>query len=455
MKKYFSEELQVKNNLENQLIKTKLEAEVIGLQKYTVKVSALKDEPNLLNNEKDFYIDVLDGRQRILLLTEAPHPDINAIKSAITQNENYELNVAYFNEFKGQVSDYNLLIFYQIAANATQDKLLKEAKENRVASLFIAGTSSNLFALNSQDIGLVIDSKSQQMNQVTASFNEGFPLFKISEETHSALSKMPPLLAPFGEYKQTDQNFVLLSQQVGSVKTNNPLLSFSEKEGRKMAYLTAEGLWRWRIADYAANMNHHAINELIVKTVQFLAVKADKSYFRISHDESFYENESFRIDAQLYNESYELTNEPEINFELTSDEGLEFSYTFSRNNEAYFLNISGLPVGNYSYISKTKLGSKELQEKGQFTIKARQLEAQQTIANHNLLFQLAENSGGELIYPQNLLQVIDKIKSKEEIASVAFQEEEIEDIINLKWIFFLIIALLSLEWFARKRAGAY
>lgn len=451
----FAESFEIASDLENLLIKTNIEAEKVGLQKYSVRVSGLIEELNLLNNQKDFYIDVLDGRQRILILTEAPHPDINAIKSALNQNENYEVAVSKYADFKEEIKDFNLVVFYQLTNNAAKDPFLADAKQDKISSLFIAGASSNLFALNQQELGIVIDAKSQEMNLVNPNFNEGFPLFQLSDETKSALRKMPPLLAPFGNYKQTDQNFILFNQQIGTVKTNYPLLSFSENEGRKVGYLIAEGLWRWRIANYAATGDHTAVNELITKTVQFLAVKSDKSYFRISHEEAFYENESFRIDAQLYNESYELTNEPEIDIEIVDENGLAYSYVFSRNTEAYFLNVSGLPVGSYSYASKVKLGGKEFTENGQFTIKARQLEAQQTIANHNMLFQLSQNSGGELLYPKDMLRLIEKIKAREDISSVAFQEEEIEDVINLRWIFFLIIGLFTIEWFIRKRGGAY
>ena len=36
-----------------------------------------------LNNVKDVFVDIIDGRQKILLLANAPHPDLGAIKNAI------------------------------------------------------------------------------------------------------------------------------------------------------------------------------------------------------------------------------------------------------------------------------------------------------------------------------------------------------------------------------------
>jgi hypothetical protein len=451
----FTELITLTSNLETKVIKTNLTASNKGLQRYTVIVNSIEGEFNILNNEKDFYIDVIDGRQRILLLTEAPHPDINAIKAAIKNNANYELVVSNTEEFKGEIADYNLILFYQIPSTKSNSKWLDQAIEQRVATLHFVGNSSSIFELNNLNLGLRIDSKSTSNNEVMATINLGFPLFKLSEKTELSIEKFPPLISPFGKYIQTGQNFVLLNQKIGLVKTQNPLLNFLETDGLKHGLLLGEGLWRWRMADFAENGNHNASNELILKTIQYLAVKADKSYFRISHAESFYENESIRIEAQLYNKSYELTTEPEINILFTDTEGIEYPYSFNKKENTYFLNIPDLPVGNYNYKSKVLFGSKELIEEGQFSIKRIQLEEAQTIANHNLLYQLAEKSDGKMFYPSNISGLFDEINSREDIASISYQEEEIEDVINLKWIFFLLLSLLSIEWFLRKQGGAY
>jgi hypothetical protein len=53
------------------------------------------------------------------------------------------------------------------------------------------------------------------------------------------------------------------------------------------------------------------------------------------------------------------------------------------------------------------------------------------------------------------LSIVEKINAREDISSVSYMNEEVEDIINLKWIFFVLLALLSIEWFIRKRGGAY
>ena len=119
------------------------------------------------------------------------------------------------------------------------------------------------------------------------------------------------------------------------------------------------------------------------------------------------------------------------------------------------MNISALPIGSYNYVSTTELAGKTFTEKGQFSVKKIQLESAETTANHNLLFQLAIESGGKVVYPKDLNKLKEILQQREDLVATTYLEEELEEIINMKWIFFILISLLSFEWFIRKFGGAY
>ena len=65
-----------------------------------------------MNNQTKAYIDVLESKQKILLLTEITHPDISAISKA-SNNQNIDLSIKNKSDFDGNFSAYNLLIAYQ------------------------------------------------------------------------------------------------------------------------------------------------------------------------------------------------------------------------------------------------------------------------------------------------------------------------------------------------------
>src|SRR5690606_37223105 len=77
------EKIELNSSSDFQTVRFNLKAEEVGLQRYTVVLEGFEGEVNLENNKRDFYIDVLDGRQQILLLYDGPHPDIAAINSAL------------------------------------------------------------------------------------------------------------------------------------------------------------------------------------------------------------------------------------------------------------------------------------------------------------------------------------------------------------------------------------
>ena len=113
--------------------------------------------------------------------------------------------------------------------------------------------------------------------------------------------------------------------------------------------------------------------------------------------------------------------------------------------------INGLKVGNYKYQSKVIQSGKELIYNGQFSIIPLNLEKMNTIGDPQLLSTLSLKYGGKSFDIKgfnNLLNEISKIESNIQ----SYIEESKNDLINFKWIFTILLLLLSLEWFLRKKS---
>ncbi len=453
----FSENIAISSD--NQLIelKTQLNAERVGIQAYKVKVSSLENEENLANNVREFYIDVIDSRQKILLLYATPHPDVNAIRQSLQNSENYELTVADFEKFKGEIKDFSLLILHQVPAPKSlwAKEFLDKVRQQKLATFCIATAFTDWNLFNAQPYPLTLIPNGQATNEVQPQINERFTLFTLTEKEQKAIRNFSPLFVPLGNFRNKGENHVLFKQQIGAVETEYPMLAFSDREGFKSGALIGDGLWRWRLQNFAELNNHQVFDGLINKIVQYLAVKADKSFIRLKHEKKFLENETVRLDLQLFNQSYEAVNEPEVEISLKDAEGNEYNYVFSRNEQAYFLEIEGLPSGNYSYRASSSMDGRQLVKQGEFAVEELQLEKVNTVADHNLLFQLSKQSGGRMISRDSLKYLPEILKQNNQLSSIAYTHEKVEDIINLKWIFYILLGLLSLEWFLRKYHGAY
>jgi hypothetical protein len=430
-----------------------LEAKEVGVQHYRVNLSSIDNEISIVNNVKDIYIEVLDGRQNILILANAPHPDVKALKLSIESNENYKVTSQLLNEFEGKIEPYSLVIIHQLPNNTNQ--VFNKVVESNVSILYILGSQTVVSKFNTLNTGLNISNPRNKLNEILPQMAPNFPLFNLSESVQKSINAMPPLLGQFGNYHLKTKGYVLLNQKIGSVETDNPLMVFFQDNGKKAAIIAAEGFWKWRMQDFLKNKNHNNFDELINKTVQFLSVKEDKSRFRVVTKNIHFENEEIQINAELYNNSYELINDPEINIDLVEENGDKYNFVFNRTSKAYVLNAGILPPGFYNYTARVILSDKEYTASGKFQIKNLLLEANNTIANHQLLQNIAEKFGGKLFYPKQMDNISNEIMDNSNIASIIYEENDLKELISLKWIFFVLITLLSFEWFLRKRNGAY
>lgn len=452
----FRKQIDIANNNYHASVPVILEAKTKGIHHYKVKLSEVAGEITTSNNEKDVFIEVMENKQKILLIANSPHPDLSALKQSIESNENYEVKTVFIDKFDGNVNDYNAVILHQIPANTNPaNNLLLNLKSKNIPVWYILGTESSIGVFNSLSIGLTINDSRNKSNDAIPVYMKDFSLFTLTDATKKNLAQFPPLVAPFGSYKTTSNIYPMLQQQIGSVKTDYPLLFFKQDGESKLCVLACEGLWKWRLTDYMLNQNHESFNEIITKIIQFLSVRDDKSKFRVYSKHNYSENEVLQFDAEVFNDSYELINTPEVHLEIINQEKKNFPFTFSKTDKAYTLKAGYLPVGDYSYNASVKVGDKTLSASGVFSVSALQVESNETIANHSLLFSLAKDHGGAMVYPKNLNDIAKMIAAREDIKSVSYEHKQLKDLINLKWVFFLLLALVSLEWFLRKRSGSY
>lgn len=428
-----------------------------GIHQYRVLIKTLQGELNKTNNQYDLFVEVLDARQKILLLADAPHPDIAALKAAIENNKNYDLTVRFAKEYASDWRDYSLVILHKLPnASATGKLIADNLSAASVPVWIITGEEPSVAELNKMQQLLRLSGGTGKGDETTASGNAGFNLFVMEEEKMKTIERFPPLLSPYGDYTLSANAQVLFYQKLGAVSTRQPLMSFSQPGGRKMAMICGENLWKWRMHDFLLNNNHKTFDELVSKTVQYLATKDDQKQFRVSVAKNvFTDNEKVWLDAELYNESFELINSSEASCIIKNAEGKEYPYTFSKSGKRYILDAGYLPTGTYTVQGKTSYNNKELRDNAAFHVVAVQLETAITVADHNLMNRLATDHGGYMFYSNQLDVLADTLLQSVYAKPTLNEKIETRSVINLVWILLLIVTLVSVEWFIRKWSGGY
>ena len=434
-----------------------LDADQSGVQRYRISLTKTGEEVTVANNSKDIFVDILDARQKILILANSPHPDLTAIKQSISSNKNYEIEMAYINQTGLDVGQFDFVILHQLPSKTNDaSAVLLQLYEKKIPRLYILGTQSDYGKISKIQPLIDIQANGSNTNDVQAKVATNFNLFNIPEELVTELPKFAPLLAPFGEFKDNANTEVLLYQRIGKIDTKYPLLLFGEQNDIKMGVLCAEGIWKWRLFNYLQNENHEIFDELLSKSVQYLSLKEDKRKFRVSLPKNiFNENESIVLDAELYNQSYELINDPDVSLVITDGEGKKFNYTFNKKPKGYTLDAGYFPAGNYTFLATVMNSGKQLTYNGQFSVQPIQLEVYETTADHRLLNLLSEKQGGAMVAPSNITSLAGMIKNKGTVKPVVYQTTKTRSVINIKWIFFLLMGLLTAEWFMRRYFGSY
>lgn len=425
-----------------------------GLKKYLMQVDFLEGEASVANNSKEIYFDVIEARQKIAILSPFPHPDIKALLASFSDNENIDIKcfVEGISEFDN--SKYDLIIAYQLPAiNSNLNRLLNNFIKENIPVLFFFGGNTNYIESNLLLPNLKILTVNGQFDKVTGILNADFKNLNFKENTSTFLEKNPPLIVPFGEYNLGNGWQTLAFQKVGNVTTNKPLIAVFDGEGRNYGVVFGEGIWQWRMNQFAETQSSENFDELFRKIATLLAQKTDKRKFKCNTSEkSFEENSPVLFKIETYNDIYEPIYGQEIELELKNEDGKKLVYKFTNTLETPNFELLGLKSGIYHYNAKTILSGKESISKGEFSVQTINLEETSTVADFELLRNLSNQTNASF-FPLNGFQALSEKVSNLNADEKIFKTESIMEIINLKALFFVLIALLTFEWSMRKING--
>ena len=432
-----------------------------GIQKYDVQIEGRPEEYNTKNNHASVFVEVVEGKKKILCVAASPHPDIKALREVITKNSNYEFLLHIPDVNPQQASDItpdkiDLVIFHQSPdLRGKTTALFQNFMQSKSSVLLILGHQSDLRQLARNNLPVKFESVPRDYDEVTPVVNPGLTHFSISAEASTTFSNFPPVSVPFGKMQIPAGASTVLFQKVGSIATEKPLLVLGSEDGKKICVMLGEGIWRWRLNEFDRTENTLYFDEVFGKLIQFLSTTEDKSKFRsYPVRQEFSDTEPVVFESQVYNDIFEPVYGNSVEIDLTREDGQQsnYSYVISPGNTRY--QIGGLKEGVYRYRSKTVLNGKPEEVRGEFAVVERQAELQNLTADFDLLRKLSQNTGGHF-YPASRVAQLKSDLQKTEATSVIHTEETYDSLINLKWVFWLLLILISTEWGLRKFYGSY
>jgi len=430
-----------------------LKADGIGKRTYKVKISKLDGELTFLNNLSSFYIEVLERKNNILILSQAPHPDIAAIKWVINDKLNNNVDLHLARDFSWNVREYNLIIFHK-PSKLTLEKIVSKDIMSQVPTLFITGNSLSHKEFNKLNSGIDIVNHYGSSN-VDAILNEDFVLFSLGDSFNKAINSYPPLSVPFASNYISKGSQTLIYQKIGLEKTTYPLISLSDISEIRNGVILGEGIWRWKMYEYEQNSNAKVFKNLFSKIVNFLVSTKNKDRFIVDIESEFSDNQKVVFNAQLYNKNYELINNQQVDVRIFSDSNELLQKLMLPKDDYYKLNINKLPPAKYSYLASTSIGEEKFVKKGSFVVIEKNIELTNLKADHNFLNLLSKSHNARVFNDKNIAGIYDAILARNDIVNISHKTKIVDDVIKWKIIFYILCFFLSIEWFLRKRNGLY
>ncbi len=425
-----------------------VEAKQKGIAKYTVAVDAGLQDEIRENNQATIYTNIIDNTGEIAIYYDAPHPDIAAIVNAVNVSGLYKCTLHSLSEPVGEVNA-NLLIFHNpVPTNPNYQKLTEAAAKRKAALWYVLTTPERIESFARFGKNFAIDPHTGMNEYATVGFNKDFPYFEFTDSEVNGFMSYPPLVVPFGELK-SNAGRLLFTQRIKNTPTSNGMIGFYENNGSRVCYFWGEGLWRWRLYSYKEFGNHELFNTLIHKITGYLA--AQRGADRLIHDirPLYDESEEVVIQAELYNDSYELVNQPDVQLNLKYD-GKDFDYILNRNEDKYRINLGNLSAGEYGFRLVADLKGEHFEKSGVFYVRSQNIELNNIVADRQLLQDIAVRTGGQMVEKQDMAQLLDMLNKNEQFTPVYKSEVKYMGLSEWGILGLILILLLCAEWFLLK-----
>ena len=439
-----------------------IEADQAGLQQYTLLLDVDNAEYNPYNNRRTITVEVSDRRSKIAILAATPHPDVAALRQSLTASADCEatarvvaptdLSAKGLATLKRTLVDADVVVLH----NLVSPDLYRELCAMRKPVVHIVGEGADLAQFNAMRSGIEIQTRLAKVNEATAVGRTDFGHFDVPDALRTAVEGFPPLLSPFGEYRAQPHVQTLFYARIGNVVSDQPLVALSSA-GVRQVWVMGDGLWRWRLTDFRTAGSHDRFDLLVDKLVTFARGQADGSRFRVVSQPRYRQGEPVQVEAELYDNNGELTQQPPATISFRpadgSREAVAQPFVRTATRRTYNVNLGLLPAGTYRYRASTVYEGETLTTDGTFVVEDFDLEAVTLTADHALLRTLAFSTGGAVVPADSVAQLADILRQRDDLKTLISSRMRYDELLRLPWLLVLLLVLLSTEWVVRKYNG--
>jgi len=449
-----------------------------GEKNLQIELSSLEGEVTDTNNKRRKIVNVISKKKTILLLGGAPSADYVFMKDLLNNREEFDVTSMvqsgsdrWYEKGTLQIDpEFDLFVFVGFPSRQSSENdmgsLIQELSRRSTSLLFLNSGSTDYDKLSSFESFLPA-----RLGNITGTvrYIEGIlnleddgkfhPFTKQSDflnETSEAWHNMPPAYSPLLKLSLKENSRVLLSIGTGKTDsgTSSPALIVSGEGLNKSAMIMTVDSHNFDRLLRGIGESSSTWKNSLINGVKWLSSHERPKRVNVTTDKKIYsQGEKIRFTAQVYDDSYNLIDDANLSVEIKSE---------SDSSELFEFDLQNLTDGNYAgeYRSKNpgEFHYKAVAKRGDlligvfggnFGVETYSPELDNLFRNEKLLKAIAEKSGG-LYFP---IESFDPDSLNIESSAIIEKSDRTFEAWSNQILMLVLLTLLAVEWYMRKRGG--
>jgi len=448
-------------------VRFQIKPDKIGENYYLIKCSALSDEINIQNNQQKIVMHVMKDQYNIALITGAPSYNTRLLKKHLTKGNNKIDHFIYRdNQFSPKMNKfwekkYEVVIFDNnpvISNSENWTSLLriftKKLISHNSSFLIIPGPEIDINSIN--NYLKIIDLNATELisdNNNGWKFSDyWFQSFAINDSKiiSNDFESLPPQNPAFKMIEASTNDNNINFAEYNEEKNPNSLLILGEKKSIRYAV--------WNSIDFALikyklinTKNSFVVDDILNKIFNWLMKKGGNQEFVFRTDKNSYQQgEEVLLSGRALDYNNSAINEGTVEL-FYNDKLLGSKPLFLDINKNEYKSRFWAPrPGKIKYIVNINRGLDSYEvSSGTFEVQESHIELNRIFLNQEKLKNISSSSGGQFIYWTDLDALSDYI-------NILNKKENFVLKYTMRYNYYfigIIILILTIEWFTRKKIG--
>ena len=439
-----------------------------GNLKYEIRIDGFESEKFKENNAYQFQFEVLKDKLHVGLLADKPGYDLKFIKQILHSDKNIQLasfielnpNNSSVQQMLKVIDSSDVLILIDFPGNNTpqslKNNLANLIESKRIPSCFLITANPNRNYINlikSRFPDFAYTTSNSFTNlfavpTITGKLNTVFNIFDSSELNKTFWQNSAPIEYYFNKVQSGITDKILLQAKDNP---NKPVLLSNTQKGINNLLLLGNGFWRWKFLFAEDRQFAGAYETFFINLIKWISKNPGTENVNLEvNKKGIPLGEQITANIQLYDAAFNPVSDGEIKLLITGPTGEFEAAATNTGNGNYSWQFNPLAEGSYkikanAFKNDVFLGDNEIE------INVLPVNNEFIFTKQDVVFlnKLAATTGGTYFTASNYKDIVPLLPNNPETISTTVNY----DLWNKLYTLLLIIFLLSVEWFIRKRKG--